>query len=59
MCVECVWGVGCVECVGCRVCEGVWSVCGGVGCVECVWGCVECVKVTNYMTDFHQKFMDQ
>ena len=43
------WGVGCVECVlGCRVCGvcGVWS-------VECVCGGVECVKVTNYMTDFH------
>ncbi len=39
-------------CGVCVECEGVWSVCGGVGCVECV-------KVTNYMTDFHQKFMDQ
>ncbi len=38
-------------CEVCVECEGV-SVRGGVGCVECV-------KVTNYMTDFHQKFMDQ
>ena len=49
----CVWG--CVECVWCVVCEGVWGVCRGVWsvcgvwcvrvcvvCVGCVWS-VECV----------------